>query len=271
MHHGWRRTNNNRHSSCNIMLNFDLDPSFETNCIAIRQLIDSEGGLIPPNDDEGGLRLAGWLLDLKEGTMGAERQTEVTEVLRHFETTRREDKLNWIWKGRFFKLLEYRREYHTFIISKNDLKHQRLRRWVIKQREKEKDGTLLPKRKELMVKEGFDFRPCVASRKRKYTFTQQSEWSDMCDMLVDFKNQHGHCNVGFHDTNNRKLAVCFNMQRANYKLRTMPSDRIIRLNTIGFAWYFRAMPDTDAHVQNIDEQPATANKPTHHVPVDGRP
>lgn len=218
------------------MTDFDPGPSFETNCIAIRQLIDSEGGLIPPKDDEGGLRLSSWLLDLKEGTIGAERQTEVADVLRHFETTKKKNKFDWIWYGQFFKLLEYRREYHTFIISKKDLKHQKLRRWVIKQRAKEKDGTLLPERKELMAKEGFNFRPCVVLRKRKHTEKRQRDWSDMYDLAVDFKNQHGHCNVVFNDMNNRKLAVWVNTQRGNYKLKKMPSDRIIRLNSIGFVW-----------------------------------
>lgn len=83
------------------MTNFDSGPSFETNCIAIQKLIDSERGLISPKDDKGELQLASWLLDLKEGTMWAERQTEVAEILRYLEATRRKNKLNWIWNGHF--------------------------------------------------------------------------------------------------------------------------------------------------------------------------
>ena len=184
------------------------------------------------------LRLAGWLLNLEERLRFTGRR-EYDEVMGYFDKTKRATKLDWIWYGRFKQLLEYKREYHTFTISKCDAKHKKLRRWVIRQREMEKDNRLPLERKEMMVAAGFAFTHCICSRKRKYTSQQEDAWNVMYGMLVNYKEKHGHCNVCFHDKANRKLAVWVNTQRTAHKEGKMTQEREHRLEMLGFVWSIR--------------------------------
>lgn len=212
-----------------------LSPSFCSNYDAIKQLVDREGGLMLPEYEKDRLRWAGWLLDLEERLTFTGRRDD-DEVMGYFDKTKRAAKFDWIWYGRFNQLLEYKREYHTFTISKHDAKHKKLRRWVIRQREIEKDNKLPRERKEMMVAAGFDFSHCIASRKRKYTSQQEDAWNEMYDMLVNYKEKHGHCKVCFHDAADRKLAVWVNTQRTAHKEGKMAQERQHRLETLGFVW-----------------------------------
>jgi len=116
-----------------------------------------------------------WLLDLKEGlTLTGREQEKIAEVMDHFEKTKRDAKFDWIWYGRLDRLLRYKREYHTFTVSKSDNKHKKLRAWVIRQREMEKENKLAEQRKKMLMNVGFDFSHRFASRKRKYTYEQEN-------------------------------------------------------------------------------------------------
>lgn len=215
-----------------------LSPSFDTNYQAVKQLVGRDGGLMLPENVQARMCLAGWLLDLEEGLAFTERR-EAEEVMGYFEKTKRAAKFDWIWYGRFNQLLEYRRVYHTFTISKYDAKHKKLRRWVIRQREIEKDNKLPRERKEMMVAAGFVFTHCIAARKRKYTSQQEDAWNEMYEKLVNYKEKHGHCNVCFHDAANSKLAVWVNTQRTAHKEGKMALERQHRLEKLNFVWSIR--------------------------------
>jgi len=107
----------------------------------------------------------------------------------HFEKTKRDAKFDWIWYGRLDRLLRYKREYHTFTVSKSDNKHKKLRAWVIRQREMEKENKLAEQRKKMLMNVGFDFSHRFASRKRKYTSEQENAWNEMYNKLVDFRKK----------------------------------------------------------------------------------
>lgn len=230
------------------MMEDDQGPSFDANYISVKELVGADGGLLLPKEDKDRVQLAGWLLDLKEGPTSmdtqtlTDRQKEIAEVMTYYEKTSRVAKFDWIWYGRFCQLLHYQHEYHTFTVSKRDEKHKKLRSWVLKQREIGKNNTLHPKRKKLLLDIGFDFFPCVVSRKRKHTPQQNEAWNEMFGMLVNFKDKHGHCNVCFYDTTNRKLAVWINTQRSSYKKGKMVQDRKDRLDSLGFVWSIRGPP-----------------------------
>jgi hypothetical protein len=224
------------------MADSKLSPSFDTKYSAIKQLVDSDGGLMLPKDIKDRLCLAGWLLDLKEeGLPHADRQEEFSNVMEHFEKTKRAIKFDWIWYGHFARILQYRQEYHTFTIAKNDNEHKRLRKWACRQREMEIKNKLPRARKELLIKAGFTFprQPC----NRKLTSKQERAWNEMYDMLVKFKETHGHCNARFKDNTNRKLAIWVNTQRTAYNEGKMTQYRKDRLESLGFMWSIRTQKD----------------------------
>jgi hypothetical protein len=228
------------------MVDDDKGPSFHANYATFKEslLVDTDGGLMLPKEDKDRVYLAGWLLDLKEGPTLTDRQDQVAEIMTYYKKTRRLAKYDWIWYGRFSQLLRYQREYHTLTVSKRDEKHKKLRAWLMKQREFGKADRLDPKRKEMLWKIGFDFNPCVVSRKRKYTPEQEDAWNDMFQMLVDYKTTHGHCNVGFYDTTNKKLALWITNQRTSYKCGSMSPERQDRLDSLGFVWSIRGTTET---------------------------
>ena len=66
---------------------------------------------------------------------------------------------------------------------------------------------------------------------------QQKRWNEKYDLIVEYKQQHGHCNVhqGY-IINGQKLRSWVNDQRRFYKKGKLPEDRADRLNEIGFNW-----------------------------------
>jgi hypothetical protein len=218
---------------------------------ALCKLVDEEGGLKPPDNDdvnEENLRLASWLLRLDRQRSGAMKfaaghEEQVKTLLEYFDRTNKAVKNDWIWNGHFYDLLEYKRSHHTFTISKKDKIHSILRGWVIRQREKEKDGSLHPHRKDRMVKAGVDFHPYASlERKRKYTAGQEERWQQKYEMLIDFKDRHGHCNVCYYDKANPDLAKWVVDQRVAYRKGKMDEHRKELLASVGFIWNIRKKP-----------------------------
>jgi hypothetical protein len=59
-------------------------------------------------------------------------------------------------------------------------------------------------------------------------------WNIRYAELVEFKNQHGHCNARERD--NPKLAQWMTEVRKNRKRRGFPPERLAQLNVLGFVW-----------------------------------
>lgn len=63
------------------------------------------------------------------------------------------------------------------------------------------------------------------------------KWNDKFEMLVKFKNEHGHCNIS-----RRELpdpGVWVSAQRTAYRLKRLSQYRIDKLESIGFEWSAR--------------------------------
>lgn len=119
--------------------------------------------------------------------------------------------------------------------------HKKLSRWLKRQRYQYKlfqDGklsTMTPDRiKALEALPGFAWNSHYAI------------WEERLNELIEFKSQHGHCNVPSLYPTNQKLATWVKCQRRQYKLykinnprSNMTIERLDRLNAIGFHWELR--------------------------------
>ena len=58
----------------------------------------------------------------------------------------------------------------------------------------------------------------------------------MFEALKEYKNNHGHCNVPQHWSENKQIGLWVSRQRCNYRSKKLTKDRVRRLEDIGFVW-----------------------------------
>eukprot|EP00579_Thalassiosira_antarctica_P005289 CAMPEP_0201902528 /NCGR_PEP_ID=MMETSP0902-20130614/55000_1 /ASSEMBLY_ACC=CAM_ASM_000551 /TAXON_ID=420261 /ORGANISM="Thalassiosira antarctica, Strain CCMP982" /LENGTH=497 /DNA_ID=CAMNT_0048436531 /DNA_START=126 /DNA_END=1616 /DNA_ORIENTATION=+ len=69
------------------------------------------------------------------------------------------------------------------------------------------------------------------------TAQQKKIWNEKYDLLVEYKQEHGHCNVPQSGIfNSQNLGSWVDTQRRSYRKGTLLHDRLVRLNEIGFNW-----------------------------------
>lgn len=68
---------------------------------------------------------------------------------------------------------------------------------------------------------------------------REGKWEHMYQLLVEYRNANGHCNVPQKCADNKQLATWVNEQRLAMKSNKMSEDRKRRLDSIGFKWIFR--------------------------------
>ena len=93
--------------------------------------------------------------------------------------------------------------------------------WVGFQRQYYKKGKLSQERVDLLDSIGFSWEPF------------DEAWTTRFDELVDFKNDHGDCNV---PQGQGSLGMWVNRQREEFKAGRLSEERIARLESIGFVW-----------------------------------
>ena len=135
------------------------------------------------------------------------------------------------WQEQYQRLLVYKDENNGSTMvpflaqdgnSSGEQTTESLGVWVKIQRQKKQDGELSEKRLQLLEKIDFVWDP------------QNDQWNEMFDQLCLYRKQHnGSTSVprGYPDLGN-----WVNTQRRTYKRKTLPTERIERLNSIGFLW-----------------------------------
>eukprot|EP00536_Pseudo-nitzschia_multiseries_P003110 jgi/Psemu1/301778/fgenesh1_kg.44_\ len=97
--------------------------------------------------------------------------------------------------------------------------------WVKVQRHKKQLGEMSEKRMLLLNQVGFVWDP------------QEAQWTEMFDRLCKYQQDHNGCTqVPRSYAPNPELGSWLNTQRRAYKRRTLPQERIDRLDAIGFMW-----------------------------------
>eukprot|EP00579_Thalassiosira_antarctica_P020811 CAMPEP_0201959360 /NCGR_PEP_ID=MMETSP0904-20121228/6349_1 /ASSEMBLY_ACC=CAM_ASM_000553 /TAXON_ID=420261 /ORGANISM="Thalassiosira antarctica, Strain CCMP982" /LENGTH=255 /DNA_ID=CAMNT_0048505021 /DNA_START=118 /DNA_END=881 /DNA_ORIENTATION=+ len=155
------------------------------------------------------------------------------------------------WNVKYDLLVEFQVKYgHCNVHTKDIFNGQYLGSWVDTQRRVYKKGTLLHGRVHRLNGIGFNWSPMTTKAYQKSKVKEpalraqsmkvgafQQRWNEKYDLLVEYKQEHGHCNVPRNDiTNGQKFSSWLNIQRRFYKKGTLPGHRVDRLNEIGFNW-----------------------------------
>jgi superfamily II DNA or RNA helicase len=127
------------------------------------------------------------------------------------------------WDVMFAKLVEHLRPMHNGK-PRGRVMDAQLRRWIVTQRQFQKNGQLDATREQKLTSIGFEWQP------------YSKQWEQMFEMLRQFHTDHGHCRVPAKWSENLKLANWVAVQRARRTLGKVSAERIAALDALGFSW-----------------------------------
>jgi hypothetical protein len=132
------------------------------------------------------------------------------------------------WTETFDRLVTYKKEggHCNVPTNYNDGRKPHLGIWVISQRKKYFDGSLIQERIELLESVGFEWNP------------RKMGWTETFDRLIAYKKQNGHCYVprSRNDGGSPHLGKWVSKQREKYFDGSLIQERIELLESVGFKW-----------------------------------
>ena len=143
--------------------------------------------------------------------------------------------LDLVWMACFDELVDFKCENGDCNVPS---RQGPLGVWVGFQRQYYKKGKLSQERVDLLDSIGFSWEPF------------DEAWTTRFDELVDFKNDHGDCNV---PQGQGSLGMWVNRQREEVKAGRLSEERIELLESIGFEWILRQPIHTNLSWK-LDEQ-----------------
>jgi ribosomal protein L7Ae-like RNA K-turn-binding protein len=118
-----------------------------------------------------------------------------------------------------------KREGHCYVPQSHIEDKANLGTWVTTQRQLKTRDKLDPDRKKRLEDIGFEWR------------LPSARWDETCALLKQFKKREGHCNVPqSHTEDEANLGKWVNNQRQLKTKEKLDSDRLKRLEEIGFKW-----------------------------------
>lgn len=143
-----------------------------------------------------------------------------------------------LWGERFEELQRYAKAHGNCLVPHNWKENLSLAKWVKRQRYQyklkmeRKHSTLTDERQAALEGLGFIWD------------SHSAVWEERLQELKEFKQRHGHCNVPSTYSENHSLSIWVQCQRRQYKLHRsgggkrshMSSDRIAKLDDLGFVW-----------------------------------
>lgn len=117
------------------------------------------------------------------------------------------------------------REGHCDVPSKHEEQGTQLGRWLNKQRQAYKGGTLELRRLAALEAAGVVWD------------VKEAEWQRMHGLLLAFKEREGHCDAkAKHDEQGSPLGMWLSKQRVVYKRGTLEPRRVAALEAAGVVW-----------------------------------
>eukprot|EP00980_Cylindrotheca_fusiformis_P007464 scaffold1538_cov109-Cylindrotheca_fusiformis.AAC.6 len=130
-----------------------------------------------------------------------------------------------IWESRFQELVDWKNKHgHCEVPQKNGS----LGRWVHRQRENKHKNNLSLDRETKLNELGFVW--------RQKTSRPTDTWDERYDQLVDYKNEHGDCNVPQSYEEIPGLGRWVNRQRTAKAKSELDPERISKLKSLGFSF-----------------------------------
>jgi len=140
------------------------------------------------------------------------------------------------WNEHFDQLCTFKTQNGHSNVSTLDTHNTSLGNWVRDQRASYKKNALSSNHIKQLDSLGFIWNFSDKSKAKENYRAEIMSWEQRFDELCAFKAQKRHCHVSQSDAGNKSLGHWVSQQRVSYTRNTLNSDRIQRLNSIGFAW-----------------------------------
>jgi hypothetical protein len=164
-------------------------------------------------------QLAQWVTDQRssenEDKLPADRKNRLSEL--GFVWRVREVS----WAAMFAALKRYKEKHGDCNVPRGWGENPELARWVLKQRQHQKQGALSIERKKRLDELGFIWDPRV------------SNWETMFAQLKQYSATFGHCNAPRGWRDNPQLATWVDAQRNKWRKGVLSAQRKARLDELG--------------------------------------
>lgn len=161
------------------------------------------------------------------------------------------------WLQWYKDLVKFKKQYGHCNVSQYSEQYAKLAQWVSKQRAdykhymtQDKRGQMTKERLEKLTKLGFEWNTsnsAMVSKAGKSDSIRMSyrassgwkangRWLKKYKELKEFQKQHGHCIVPYNNKSIRQLARWVASQRYVYKKGKLATERIEKLEKLGFEW-----------------------------------
>ncbi|KAL7514863.1 hypothetical protein ACHAXN_012150 [Cyclotella atomus] len=176
------------------------------------------------------------------------------------------------WQEQYDKLVSFQQQHGHCRVPNRYKSDEFLGSWVKSQREQYKRGSMSQDRIELLNNIGFTWsvrntslstaaalnataalNNAAVNEQSIHTTNLNQKWHEQYDKLMEFKQQHGHCEVPNRYKSDEFLGWWVKTQREQYKSGEMENGRKDLLNSIGFEWSVQADPIEIRH-QKWQEQ-----------------
>ena len=209
---------------------------FDQNYEQVLDFAEKHGHVKLPRTDPETRRLSVWLRGQKKRKCISSEEREKLDRLRvygYMENRTRAMREQEAWNRTFEKLQQYKVIHGHLVMPR---KETQLYGWVGHQRKLEKQGRLLPERKERLLAIGFHFLNMRYNKKKRFTDDQERKWDEMYVKLCGYKEIHGHCNVVYNNEEEKSLADWVGTQRDVFSRGWMDDNRKERLDALNFLW-----------------------------------
>jgi len=173
-----------------------------------------------PQDWQGNPTLGRWVHQQRfrrsTGKLSAERIQRLNSI--GFDWNRTDSR----WETMFAALIEYKQRFGNCNVPRGWSENAALSGWVSLQRTRKKRGQISARQLQKLNSLGFVWN------------IREGFWEEMFAALVEYKREHGHCDVPTNWSENRQLASWVCNQRSRRAL--LGEDRMRSLNEIGFQW-----------------------------------
>lgn len=163
----------------------------------------------------------------KSGKLHPERERLLNEIGFDWRADHNKEE----WETRFEQLKLYKQRFGDCCVPTQWKENPQLGAWVAKHRHLQKAGKLSGEKERLLTELGF-----ASAQRPTTTRGANRAWSERFDELVQYKAQHGDCNVPTRWPDNRGLGVWVSNQRQLKKQGKLEPERERILNEVGFNW-----------------------------------
>ena len=227
-------------------LGFELDPSAATwdkMFTELAQYSDAHGDCSVPHGWAENRQLGIWIgtQRSRKESLSEERQDRLTAL--GFDW----DPFAAAWDKMFAELVHYKEKHGDCKVTKEGAGNKQLGLWVNNQRSKRVG--LTEEQRQRLDAIGFEWDPMSAT------------WEKRFAELLQYKEQHGDCNVPQKWAENKKLGSWVTTQRS--RRERLPEERQSRLTALGFDWNpnFTAWEKRFAELLQYKEQHGDCNVP----------